>query len=81
MIKKYFFIFCVSLIFSCSSKTFDTKQELWTYLKEESNGYLQSKNINGYDFSLLYKPTDLLVEQELGSETNWPFSFWLLASG
>jgi hypothetical protein len=30
---------------------------------------LQQKNINGYDFSLLYKPTDLLVAQELGENT------------
>jgi len=62
------FLLFVAIVFfsSCSSKSFDTKEELWTYLKDADNGYFQQKNINGYDFSLLYKPTDLLVEQELG---------------
>lgn len=36
-----------------------------TFLTEGNNGYLQKKTINGIDFKLLYKPTDLLVEQEL----------------
>tara|TARA_R110002051_G_scaffold2660_1_gene14298 strand:+ start:39628 stop:40197 length:570 start_codon:yes stop_codon:yes gene_type:complete len=48
-------------------KSFDSKKDLWNYLIEENNSYLQKKKINGYDFSLLYKPTDLLVEQELGT--------------
>ncbi len=51
---------------SCTNKTFNTEEELWTYLKDEKNGYIQHKNINGYDFTLLYKPTDILVKQELG---------------
>lgn len=55
-------ILCLS---NCTTKSFDTKDALWEYLEEKENGYLQEKNINGYNFSLLYKPTDLLVEQEL----------------
>ena len=62
-------LFIASMLFGCSSKKFDSKETLWTYLKEKDNGYLQEKNINGYDFSLLYKPTDLLVEQELSENT------------
>ena len=57
----------VYLLVSCAQKSFETQEALWTYLKDEDNGYLQQKNINGYDFSLLYKPTDLLVAQELGA--------------
>lgn len=53
----------------CSTKSFETKEALWIYLKDPDNGYLQKKNINGVDFSLAYKPTDLLVEQELGTHT------------
>ncbi|HHC81216.1 MAG TPA: hypothetical protein ENK46_15145 [Flavobacteriia bacterium] len=53
------------LITGCTNKTFNTEQELWNYIKNEENGYIQHKNINGYDFTLLYKPTDLLVKQEL----------------
>ena len=51
--------------FSCSSNSFDTKEALLTYIQDEDNGYLQNKRVNGYDFSLLLKPTDLLVHQEL----------------
>ena len=51
---------------SCANSTFNNEEELWTYLKNEESGYIQHKNVNGYDFSLLYKPTDLLVLQELG---------------
>ncbi len=56
----------LNAFYSCSSKSFETKEDLWTYLKDTDNGYLQQKNVNGYDFSLLYKPTDLFVLQELG---------------
>ena len=52
----------------CQQKTFETKEDMWIYLKDTDNGYLQHKNVNGYYFSLLYKPTDLLVEQELGAD-------------
>lgn len=57
------------LLFSCTSKTFEDSDAIWTYLKNTNHGYLQEKNVNGYDFSLLYKPTDLLVLQELGEQT------------
>ena len=50
----------------CRPKTFKTETALLDYIKEESNGYIQHKNVNGVDFTLLYKPTDLLVKQELG---------------
>ena len=69
--KTYFILFLgVFLLVSCTQKSFETKEALWTYLKEANNGYLQQKNINGYQFSLLYKPTDLLVVQELGANTS-----------
>ena len=65
-IRYWFLTLAMALfLFSCNSKSFDTKQELLDYLKDEENGYLQKKNVNGVDFSLMYRPTDLLVEQEL----------------
>lgn len=67
--KSLFYSTLLILCFSsCKTKSFNTKDALWEYLEEKENGYLQEKNINGYNFSLLYKPTDLLVEQELGEE-------------
>ncbi len=51
---------------SCKQNTFDTEKELWAYLKEEKNGFQQHKTVNGIDYTLTYRPTDLLVKQELG---------------
>ena len=70
--KVPFFLLLISLCFvSCSKqKTFDSEDELWEYLNDPDNGYKQSKNVNNIDFSLLYKPTDALVAQELGEKTS-----------
>lgn len=68
-IKPYWIslLLILGLLISCNQKSFDTEEELWTYLKDENNGYLQKKSVNEYNFSLLYKPTDLLVRQVLDS--------------
>lgn len=56
------------LVSACVTKSFDTKEELWTYLKESEHNYHFEKKIKGVRYSLTYKPTDLLVDQELGSD-------------
>ena len=69
--KRLFLLLLLQIVvYSCSRKSFESKKELYAYLQDESHGYLQNKQVNGYDFSLLYKPTDLLVEQELGEDTS-----------
>jgi len=70
--KAPMFLLLISLCFiSCSKqKTFDTEEELWMYLNDFDNGYRQSKKVNNIDFSLLYKPTDALVVQELGEKAS-----------
>ncbi len=60
-------LLCLSFI-CCSTKSFETEKELWNYIKNPNNEYLKKKNIKGYNFSLLYKPTDLLVRQELSEK-------------
>ena len=60
----------IALTSSCSTKTFDTKEAMWEYLNDTENEYLHQKTINGVDFSIVYKPTDLLVDQELGEDKN-----------
>ena len=67
-INHFFSVLLIVCFCSCVTKTFDSKEEMWKYLRNEDHGYLQTKKINGYDFSLLYKPSDLLVAQELGEE-------------
>lgn len=65
-----FLVLLYSLCSCSSNKTFNSKVELLDYLKDPDNGYLQSKSVNGVDFILMYRPTDLLVLQEIeGKET------------
>ena len=58
------------LLLSCSEREFNTEAELVTHIQDESNEFLQQKIVNGIKFSLLYRPTDLLVKQELGNSKN-----------
>ena len=61
-------LIALCLVLSCDEKTFNTEKELLTYIQDESNGYIQHKTVNGVDFTLLYRPTDLLIKQEIGSD-------------
>jgi len=70
MIRIVIILSTVLLFCNCTSKTFADKDAMFQYLREADNGYLHEKQVNGYDFSLLYRPTDLLVAQELGKETS-----------
>lgn len=66
MISNVLCFFLVLLVFgSCSQKSFDDKDELMAYVSDPDNGYTQQKSIKGVDFSLTYRPTDMLVQQEL----------------
>ena len=67
MTKKLLHILLITFI-SCGPKTFESTDELWAHIKNPENNYLQQKTIKGIDFSLLYKPHDLLVNQELGED-------------
>ncbi|WP_299442706.1 hypothetical protein [uncultured Aquimarina sp.] len=58
-------LFIGSVFTSCNQKTFASEEALLDYMKEESNKYVQYKSLNGINFSLTYRPTDLLVKQEL----------------
>ena len=64
--RLYLTVSFLLLLASCDSTTFDSKEELIEFITDSENGYLNKKQVQGYDFSLLYKPTDVLVHQELG---------------
>ncbi len=67
MQKRLTVIFLASLLMGCQGhKTFDNEDDLIMYIQDEQNGYTQHKTINGVEYTLLYRPTDLLVNQELG---------------
>lgn len=64
--NNFFYLFLIILTSSCANKTFDTAEEISVYISDEENGYKYSKDINGVNYILQYRPTDLLVNQELG---------------
>ncbi len=70
MVREGFLVLftLVLLLSSCGQKTLNSKGELMAYLADEENGYTQKKTINGVDFSITYRPKDLLVVQELFDE-------------
>lgn len=68
MNKLSFFILLILVFYSCGSKEFSSEEKLWSYVKNANNGYLQGKSVNGVNFTLLYKPTDLIVAQEIGTK-------------
>ncbi|PKP28666.1 MAG: hypothetical protein CVU01_03760 [Bacteroidetes bacterium HGW-Bacteroidetes-18] len=70
MKKRLYLLFVLPLFWSCTQNTFDSEEVMWTYLKDPSNGYLQQKTINDINFSIVQRPTDLLVKQELGDSIN-----------
>lgn len=41
-----------------------------TYIQDEDNGYNYKKTVADVDYILQYRPTDLLVKQELGDDNN-----------
>ncbi|AXG69191.1 hypothetical protein KORDIASMS9_01411 [Kordia sp. SMS9] len=70
MNKKILFLLLpiVVILSGCSNNTFDSQTELLAFIQDESNGFLQEKTVNGITFQLLYRPTDLLVHQELTNQ-------------
>jgi len=65
--KSGILLFLGVFLCGCNSETFTTEKELLDYIMIEENGFTQNKTVNGYDFKLTYKPTDLLVKQEMGN--------------
>lgn len=57
----------ILLLFSCNQNQFESKTDLLVFIQNEENGFIQQKSVNGYDFKLMYRPTDLLVLQEIAN--------------
>lgn len=56
---------CLLLAMSCEQRHFQSEAELLEYIQDIENGYTQHKSVNGVDYALTYRPTDLLVWQEV----------------
>ncbi len=64
--KTGIYLMLLLVLSGCNQKAFDNETAFLDYIKDEANGYTQHKTVNGVDYTLTYRPTDLLVKQELG---------------
>lgn len=55
-----------NLLLACHDMRFESAEELSAFVYNENNHYTQHKIINGVRFDLTYKPTDLMVSQQIG---------------
>nr|WP_299213964.1 hypothetical protein [uncultured Allomuricauda sp.] len=51
---------------SCNQNKFESEQALWAHVKNDRNGYVHQKTVSDVSYTLTYRPTDVLVKQELG---------------
>ena len=63
--RKSSLLFFLFILTSCGNKTFETPEKLAKYINDEENQYKYSKTISGVEYVLTYRPTDLIVQQEL----------------
>lgn len=64
--RNSFLILLCILFFSCATKEFDTAEEITTYIKDEDHKLHYKKTVNGVDYTLQYRPTDVMIAHELG---------------
>lgn len=69
MASRVLLIAIASVVMGCSNVIFDSPEELQTYLWNPDNGFLQEKKVNDVKYTFCYKPTDLLVSQEIMDDT------------
>lgn len=64
-------IWLLMIIFtSCNTKEFSSADEIVSYISDEENMYSYSKTVRGVKYVLQYRPTDLMVYQELDCENS-----------
>ena len=60
---------CLGLLGSCTQPKYMDKEALNAYVNDEENGLFQKKEAQGHEIKLNYRPTGLLIAQELGDVT------------
>lgn len=72
IIRNSLLLLIVMLFSSCRNESFDNAEELAAYIADEENGYCYKKEVNGVNYMLQYRPTDLLVQLEMGDSISEP---------
>jgi hypothetical protein len=68
MIFKVLSFLLIALLIGCKPNTFSTEKELVAYLQDEENGLKKTNEVGDYKVTVTYRPTDLLVKQEVGEK-------------
>jgi len=68
--KRLLFLFISFAIAGCSPPEYLTAEELSQYISDPDHGLVQHAEANGYVMDVTYKPTDLLVQQEIGDQAD-----------
>ncbi|MEP5363803.1 MAG: hypothetical protein ABJQ37_08190 [Reichenbachiella sp.] len=61
------YLIVLLFLVACSSPSYLTEEELGQFVLEPSNGLIKQSEANGLELQVYYKPTGLLVAQELNS--------------
>lgn len=65
MKKNSLYLLIISCFLSCNLRSDKNHAEILKEVNDEKNGFTQTKEINGVKLSLTYRPTELMVSQEL----------------
>ncbi|KAA3624112.1 MAG: hypothetical protein DWP94_04280 [Flavobacterium sp.] len=55
---------------SCDQRTFDSRDELISYIQDTDNEYTHAKSVKGVDVKVQYRPHDLIVSQYIKGNDN-----------
>ncbi len=64
----YLSVFLGIMLYGCGTPEFLTKEELQAYVMEPEHGLVQEKKVGSLKLQVIYRPTDLLVAQEMNLE-------------
>lgn len=60
----------IGVLYGCGSPEYLEEKELSTYISNENHGLSKSVLVNDIQVKVTYRPTDMIVAQELGSLSN-----------
>jgi len=64
----------ILLISGCSSNRSPVGEEaLYNYVRDESNGLIQQVDVDGFHLEMIWKPTDLIAQQQMINGTKHEF--------
>ena len=66
--QRWLIVISMMIFAACKQVPFDSEEALWAYIKAPDNGLQQQKTVRGVNYTLTYRPTDLLVKQEMEDE-------------